>query len=110
MVYQRVAELDDLWSGEKLGLLVGGRPVILIRLDDVVYAYTDACLHKRARLSEGSLRDGRLRCGAHAWEYEVTTGACVNPKGRALRRYPVELREGGVWIDTDAPEPGECHG
>jgi nitrite reductase/ring-hydroxylating ferredoxin subunit len=99
MSFQRVAELEDLWSGEKIGLLVQGEPVLLVRIDDVVHAYADRCLHKRALLSAGILRGHTLRCSSHEWEYDMVTGECLNPRGQRLARYPVELRDGGIWID-----------
>ncbi|HKU39017.1 MAG TPA: Rieske (2Fe-2S) protein [Polyangiales bacterium] len=100
MTFQRVAELDELWSGEKRGVLVEGEPVLLVRLEDTVHAYSDRCLHKRALLSTGMLRGHTLRCSAHEWEYNLETGECVNPRGLRLRRFAVELREGGIWVDV----------
>jgi toluene monooxygenase system ferredoxin subunit len=105
--------LAELWSGEKLGIELEGQPILLVRLQladrdgaEGVRAYDDRCLHKRALLSRGSLQGTRLTCAAHAWEYELSDGRCVNPPGLALRRFAVRVRDGAIWIDPAREELG----
>ena len=39
----RVARLDALWDGEMRGFQVGGRKLLLVKLDGQVFAYEDRC-------------------------------------------------------------------
>lgn len=92
--------IDDLWEGEMIGVnLAGAVDVLLVKLGrDEIHAYDNRCPHAGARLSEGSLSAANLRCGAHLWEFDLRTGIGVNPRNCALRRFPVKLIAGNVWV------------
>src|SRR5207244_7529471 len=84
MSFQKAATLDDVWSGEKLGLEIGGRPVLLVNVGGAVCAYEDRCRHKGIRLSEGRLDGFVLTCAAHGWTYDARTGRGINPEAVEL--------------------------
>lgn len=90
--------LDDLWDGEVVAVRVGAREVMLANLRGDVHAYDNRCPHAGARLSEGMIRGVTLRCAAHHWEFDVLTGAGVNPRTCALQRYPVRIVDGAVMV------------
>jgi toluene monooxygenase system ferredoxin subunit len=102
MGYQKIAELEDLWSGEMRGLDVNGEHILLVNLDDHIYAYADACPHQKSRLSEGTLTGKVLRCARHHWEFDVCTGNGVNPQNTCLRRFPIRLDGQCILVDIDA--------
>jgi len=95
----KVGTVDDVWIGEKVGVEVGGRLVMLVNVDGIVCAYEDRCLHKGVRLSEGRLDGSVLTCAAHGWQYDVRTGAGINPENVRLTRYPVQIDGGDVLVD-----------
>jgi toluene monooxygenase system ferredoxin subunit len=101
MSFQKVASLDDLWSGEMIGLEVDGNCILLINLDDQIYAYSDACPHQKSRLSEGSLDGKVLRCARHQWEFDVCTGHGVNPQNACLTTFPVAFEDRDILVDLD---------
>lgn len=96
---QWVVSLDELWPGEPRGFVVAGTPVLLLRLEETVYAYEDRCAHLGQRLSCGRLHHGVLTCPAHHWEYDMRSGEGVNPSHVRLRKLPVTIRAGDVWIE-----------
>jgi toluene monooxygenase system ferredoxin subunit len=102
MVFEPVAALDDVWSGEMVGTEVGGRKVLLARIGDTVYAYEDRCPHVGVPLSLGRLEGARLTCSAHYWEYDVQTGQGVNPAVTCLVRFPVRVEDGRILVDVEA--------
>jgi toluene monooxygenase system ferredoxin subunit len=111
MTFRRAIASDELWNGEKLGLTLDGQAVLLVHVDDQFHAYEDRCLHKQVRISDGELRGRVLTCPVHEWEYDVSTGACINPRDRCLRRFALEVRDGAVFIDVDAAQQnGSDHG
>ncbi len=67
------------------GLEVNGEPILLVNVDDHIYAYADACPHQKSRLSEGTLTGKVIRCARHHWEFDVCTGNGVNPQNSCLR-------------------------
>jgi toluene monooxygenase system ferredoxin subunit len=96
------AALDELRIGEMKGVLLDGRPVLLVRLADGVRAYADRCSHLGVRLSQGQLEGSRLTCYAHEWLYDAATGCGINPANCALTAYPFEVRGGRIYVDVEA--------
>jgi toluene monooxygenase system ferredoxin subunit len=101
MSFRRVASLEDLWSGEMLSLQVDGEAILLVNIDDHIYAYADACPHQKSRLSEGSLMGKTLRCARHQWEFDVCTGEGLNPRSACLRVFPVTVESSDILLDLD---------
>jgi 3-phenylpropionate/trans-cinnamate dioxygenase ferredoxin subunit len=79
------------------------------------FAVSNRCRHLFASLGRGHVTDeGCLECPLHAALYDVGTGAMVRgPQGmfkplagavkattgiRALKTFPVELRDGAIWL------------
>jgi toluene monooxygenase system ferredoxin subunit len=102
MAFQKVAKTEDLWSGEMIGLKVNGEPVLLVNIDNRIYAYADTCPHQMSRLSEGTLTDKILRCGRHHWEFNVCSGAGVNPRNACLKLFPIRVDGEDILVDIDS--------
>jgi toluene monooxygenase system ferredoxin subunit len=101
MSLRRVSSLDDLWSGEMMGLEIDGNAILLINIDDHVYAYADTCPHQKSRLSEGSLLGTTLRCARHQWELDACTGQGINPRNACLRAFPVTIEGRDILLELD---------
>jgi toluene monooxygenase system ferredoxin subunit len=91
---------DDLWIGEMRSVAMPGGRLLLINLEGEVRAFEDRCAHQGVPLSEGRLADGVLTCSAHEWQYDAATGRGLNPCGVALQTFPVEVRDGAIWVDV----------
>src|SRR5216684_3068035 len=101
MSFQKVAALEELWSGEMIGREVGGEHILLVNVDDHIYAYADACPHQNSRLSEGTLTEKTLRCARHQWEFDVCSGSGVNPRNACLKRFPIRIDGEDILVDID---------
>ena len=101
MTFWKVASLDDLWSGEMMGLDVAGNSILLVNIDDHIYAYADECPHQKSRLSEGSLMEKTLRCARHHWEFDVCTGHGINPQNACLKMFPVSIESRDILIGLE---------
>jgi toluene monooxygenase system ferredoxin subunit len=101
MGFQRIAKITDLWSGEMMGLEVNGERVLLVNVDNHIYAYADICPHQKSRLSEGTLANKILRCGTHHWEFDVCTGSGVNPRNACLKLFPIMVDGEDILLDID---------
>jgi len=102
----RACPLADLWVGEMRGLTVQGQRVVLINEGGQVSAFADRCAHQGVPISEGRLQGGVITCRVHEWQYDARTGRGVNPASAQLVRYPLEIRDGEIWVDVDAPYTG----
>jgi toluene monooxygenase system ferredoxin subunit len=101
MGFQRVAKVEDLWSGEMMGLEVNGQHILLINVNNHIYAYADICPHQMSRLSEGTLTEKILRCARHHWEFDVCSGSGVNPRNSCLKLFPIRVEGEDILVDTD---------
>jgi toluene monooxygenase system ferredoxin subunit len=99
-MFRRVAAQDALWAGEMRPVEVDGRRVLLVNVDGRINAFEDRCAHKGVPLSQGRLRGAELVCWAHEWQYDACTGEGTNPRGVSVRRFPVEVRDGDIWVDV----------
>jgi len=100
MAFVRVAAVDDLWSGEMRGYVVQGQKVLLIHVEGSYYAYEDRCAHQGIPLSQGALAGRVLTCSAHCWEYDVCTGAGLNPSSARLTPIPVKVDGTAISVDV----------
>lgn len=100
MSFVRVALTSELWEGETLGKRVDGTDIFLTSHGGVVHAYEDRCAHLGRPLRDGIVRGKSLICRAHGWEYDATTGEGKNPCGVRLRRFPVRVEQGAIWVDV----------
>lgn len=103
-----LCRLDDLQDGEARGFAVPetDRRVILVRREDAVFAYLDACPHyaggtpmawKRNAYLNGA--GTHLSCHAHGALFDIETGECVLGPclGQGLTKVPVHIDEfGGI--------------
>lgn len=95
---------------EKTGrrLLKAGRKQVLLLIDGGrVFACNNRCPHEGYPLSEGTLGPScTLTCNWHNWKFDLATGETL-VGGDRLRQYPVEEREGRLWVDISDP-PAEA--
>jgi nitrite reductase/ring-hydroxylating ferredoxin subunit len=76
--------------------------ILVAEVDGAPYAIEDACNHAGASLAEGE-RDESGRCvvcPVHAYVFDMTTGACVAPRGLCddQRRYVARVEGDEVVI------------
>ncbi len=104
------------WAHEMRGVPSLGRtllnePVLLFPdRDGRIVAIGGRCPHRFAPLSMGRAEAGVVRCGYHGLAFDAT-GRCVHnphsngkpPAALAVRRYPLEERDGLLWIWMGTP-------
>ena len=87
------------------------QPIVLYRRQngDVV-ALQDACPHKLAPLSLGTIKGDDIECGYHGMTFDCA-GKCVRipgqdiiPRTAIVRSYPVQLKYGLVWLYMGEPK------
>jgi toluene monooxygenase system ferredoxin subunit len=100
MAFERVLGVDQLGIGDICSVKLGTVPVLLVRLDDGVYAYEDRCQHQGASLATGYLSGkGVLTCSAHHWQYDARTGRGTNPESTQLGRYEARIHDSFIEVD-----------
>ncbi|MGH3555961.1 MAG: Rieske 2Fe-2S domain-containing protein [Mycobacterium sp.] len=101
--------VDELWDGEMESFDIGDAEVLLVKIDGQIHAYDGLCPHQSTPLVEGRL-DGRvLTCRAHEWQFDVLTGAGVNPRDTCLHRHDVRIVDGVIQVRLNAPFAAHHH-
>jgi nitrite reductase/ring-hydroxylating ferredoxin subunit len=78
--------------------------IAVFRTPGGVFACDNRCPHQGYALVRGDVKDGVLTCAWHNWKFELGTGTCQFG-GEAVRTYPVQVRDGQVWLDVADPSP-----
>ncbi|GAA4555581.1 Rieske 2Fe-2S domain-containing protein [Pseudonocardia xishanensis] len=108
--FHEVCAADEIWAGEMKEFTVAGTPVVLLRIDDEsVRAVQHICPHQDHPLREGDFDGCTLICGAHLWEFDVSTGRSINPDDAKLAMYPVEERDGSIYVAIDGIKTFHSH-
>jgi NAD(P)H-dependent nitrite reductase small subunit len=116
-----IADVDTTWvavvavgsvpAERGVAALVGGEPVALFRIDDEVLAidhvepFTGAPVLARGLVgSVGSGGDDDIVYVAsplHKQRFDLRTGACLDDPAVRVRRWPVDVRAGVVYVASE---------
>lgn len=104
-----VAPSNEVLDTKPCGHYILGDPIVIYRDPNTkeTVALEDKCAHRSVKLSEGRIRDGRIECLYHGWQYD-STGACKKiptlPHDKPvysackIRKYNTVEVSGWVWI------------
>jgi nitrite reductase/ring-hydroxylating ferredoxin subunit len=98
--WHAVVKLSQIREDEIYPANVDGVDLILMRHEDGVSAYLDACPHEGAQLSFGDRQGGVLICAKHLWEFDVRTGEHIS----RVPRPQFDLKKAAVRIVADQVE------
>lgn len=104
-----VCATAELLPGESRVAWDGDTPILVVNLDGDYYALEDRCTHEDFELSAGALdpAEGSIECVLHGARFDVRDGrALCAPAYAPVAKFPVEVRDGGVWTRDDRQAPG----
>ena len=99
----RVCAATEVAKGEAVQVTVEGTEIALVHADDDnFYAAYDECSHASVALSQGEVEGCTLECWLHGSRFDLRTGAPSGlPATEPVPVYPVEIRDGDVYIDLN---------
>jgi 3-phenylpropionate/trans-cinnamate dioxygenase ferredoxin subunit len=78
---------------------LGSKTVCVIRNNNLIHACAAKCPHAGAALQFGYVDAmGKLVCPLHRYRFDLKNGRSA--EGYYLKIYPVEIREGAVFIEV----------
>jgi nitrite reductase/ring-hydroxylating ferredoxin subunit len=97
--YLRVAKITDFPpNGMKL-VKVDDLEILLICVEDEIYAFDNRCPHMGFSLFLGSLNGKILLCGFHYAEFDVTTGEPLNKvTEKPLKKIAAKLVNSEIFV------------
>jgi toluene monooxygenase system ferredoxin subunit len=102
-----VGGLADL-RDNRLVVEVDGISVLVVRAGRSVAAVENECPHLGSRLSEGQVSGRAIRCAAHGYRWDLSTGRSVQgvraQRRRPLREVPVRLAGDRIMLAWPATE------
>jgi 3-phenylpropionate/trans-cinnamate dioxygenase ferredoxin subunit len=94
-----VATAADLSEGEMRAFEVGGRRVTVARVGGSLHAFDDTCTHRQCSLAEGDLEEATVTCPCHGSQFDVTTGAVLNPPATApVPVFPLRVEDDEIQV------------
>jgi len=96
--YKAIAE-DELDDGRMYECIVGEKRIGILKRGIQIFAFSATCPHAGAPLCEGWLDvQGRIICPLHKYRFDPANGRNVTGEGYKLKTYPIEIREGYIYI------------
>ncbi len=100
----RLTKASDIAEGAiKAFSLDDNRKVALTRVANNFYAFEDRCSHDDGELASGHMAEPQsVECPRHGARFDVTTGKATRmPAIAPIEIYPVEVRDGEIWIKVE---------
>ena len=102
MAFERACALGDLVEDEALAVTVGDYDVAVALDGDEVFAVENQCSHAAVALSEGEVADGTVECWLHGSCFDLRSGKPTHlPATEPVATFPVDVRDGVVFVDTE---------
>src|SRR5262245_43683462 len=101
----RVCSLEDVPKGSAIAAEVDGTPLAIVHSEcpegtPNVFAIYDQCSHAQVALSEGEIEGCTLECWLHGSLFDMRTGEPTGlPATEPVPVYPVEIRDGEIYVD-----------
>lgn len=99
-----VCSIEELQETGRRVVSAQGRTVLVIYDQGEVFALDNRCPHMGFPLHRGSVNDGILTCHWHHAKFDLAGGCTLDPFADDVPAFPVEVRDGTVFID---PRPLE---
>jgi nitrite reductase/ring-hydroxylating ferredoxin subunit len=100
--WHKIAGAADefLWNDRNLVEIEAiDRRFCLARHDGRIFAVAPTCPHASGRFVHGEIdAQGNVICPLHRYKFCLTNGRNVSGEGYALKHWPVEIREDGVYV------------
>ncbi len=93
-----VAAPGEIAEGERKIIEVDGLSIGVFHHRGEWYALHNSCLHRGGPVCQGALEVDTLTCPWHGYQYDVRDGTLLLDPAAKLTRYPVEVREDGIFL------------
>jgi len=94
-----VAKASDLPVGAMKWVALGRERVVIANVDGAFYALLDACGHRQAALSKGTLAGYVIECPLHFAQFDVRTGKLLSgPVATDVPTYEVRIEGDTIYL------------
>ena len=117
-MFEAVGAVESFPERVPVAVEVGGRELAVVSWGGELYAVRNVCPHQSQSFVGGQVRHefcptgvaGEIElgddepvivCPWHIWEFRLRDGTCSRDPSKRVKSYPVEVREGSVYVDVD---------
>ncbi len=94
-------KVADLSEGSMRSVEIGGIRILVSNIGGQVHAVDGTCTHEEADLGLGFMIEERVVCPLHLSQFDLRTGAVLNPPATApLRRFNVKIEDGTIFVEV----------
>lgn len=97
--FDYVAQFVDLKTTGCKAIRAGRHTIVLCFHENRVFAVDNRCPHMEFPLDQGTVRNGTLTCHWHHARFDLESGDTFNQSADEVRTFPVEFRNGEIWVD-----------
>lgn len=97
--YVRATSLAEIQDAGCKAVQVNGHTVALFDHNGRIYATDNRCPHMGFPLERGTVKEGILTCHWHHARFDLASGGTFDQWADDVRTFPVEVRDGEIWID-----------
>ena len=95
-----VAKSQDVAEGEMAVFEVGGQKVAVANVEGSFHAFGDICTHAHCSLADGELEGQTVTCPCHGSQFNVTTGAVLNPPAtEPVPVFPLRVEDDEIKVE-----------
>jgi 3-phenylpropionate/trans-cinnamate dioxygenase ferredoxin component len=99
--FERACGTDEVPVDQPVAVVLGDQELAVARHGEEFFAVEDLCSHASVALSEGEVVDCTVECWLHGSTFDLRTGKpTVLPATEPVATFPVEVRQGAVFVDT----------
>jgi len=96
-------KLESIPVGTSVCVQIGEVQVGLFHEPDSLFAIDNVCPHRGAPLHDGVVAEGYVTCPWHQWQFQLNDGLCRNIPQVRVTTYPIEVRDGAIWVNLENP-------
>lgn len=99
MPWHRLDLPGPLAPGERFATRVEDREILVCRIEDDYHALAGRCTHAAWPLANEPIEGNEIVCTLHGARFDLRDGCPTGgPARKPLATYPVELREGALYV------------
>ncbi|MEH2290989.1 Rieske (2Fe-2S) protein [Nostoc sp.] len=107
--YIRVAKLAEVQAAGSLLVHKEKHTIALFYSNNTVYAIDNRCPHMGFPLQGSTCKDGIVTCPWHYARFDLASGGTFDSWADDVPCFPVEIRDGEVWINLAPPVNPYAH-
>lgn len=91
----------DLPEGSTVQAKVKERGIVLMRVEQKIFALLNECPHLGCKMHRGELNGFLLTCPCHDWIFDIRSGEFTTAPEIIIPVYPVKVENGEIFVKLE---------